>query len=130
MGKSVAESLKDLSVEQVETYSGFPVTISSVGSTYLPVAAGIQCEQSPKKSFTIECGGAADIYIQGRIESTGEWCTLKKRDSDNDNKFTVPAGGGSIWFVCEAPITYIRIWFKNTAGANNIISNFKVRLGR
>lgn len=130
MAKSMAESLKDLSNESIDTFSGFPIVIPSGGNTYLPTADGLGCNQKPKKSFTLECDGAADIYIQGRIGTSGNWCTLKKRDSDADNKFTIAAGGGSVWIACEVPIEYIRLWFVNTAGADNTITNMKVKMGR
>ena len=129
MAKTERQSLFELANENRVTFDGLPVVMPSGSATAFPVD-GVECGHKPKKSFTLECNGAMDVYIQGRIGTSGEWCTQKKDDSDADLKFTIASGGGSVWVVSKAPTDYIRLYLVNTAGANNTISDIKVKLGR
>jgi len=122
-------ALQQLSGEDRVDFTGFPIVLASGVSTAIPID-GVECGHRPKKSFSIECNGALDIYFQGRIGTTGNWCTVKKKDSDNDLKYTIPAAGGSYLMECEAPMDYIRVWITNTAAADNTISDANYKLGR
>lgn len=129
MAKPVQLSLQQLSNENRVTFDGFPATLIAGASTAIPTD-GVECIHRPKKSFTIETDGACNIYIQGRIGTSGEWCTQKKAETDSDLKFTCGAGGASILITSIVPMDYIRLWITNTAGATLTINDVKVKLGR
>ena len=129
MAKPAQLALQQLAGEDRVEFTGFPIVLASGASTYI-IEAGTECGHRPKKAFSIECDGALDIYFQGRIGTSGNWCVPKKKDSDNDLKFTIPVGGGSYIMMCEVPMDYIRVWITNTAGADNTISGAKYKFGR
>lgn len=132
MAKGEELSLTQLSNETRVTYTGFPITIPNGGDTIFPSAGGngIECGHKPKKSFTVETNGACTIYILGRIGTSGNFCTLKKNGTDADLTYSIAGGGGSTWFMCEAPIDYVKLWIVNTAGATLTVDDIKLKLGR